>query len=131
MPRKVADNRRLHHGLPKEATDVGNLAIIELSIDIYRQKTEWCTDILSEYFVDDFDIFTAAKSKTINSDSHRTLHDLLQSCGVHVLKGRSVLIGIDLTSCVQTDLNRIADELRDSGETTIPDADGLQQIYKN
>lgn len=108
-------------------TNDNKIAYVKFRIDLYRANTEWRTDTLSEYFADDFHLFTAAGFKIIDSDSRRAFRDIMCSCGVSVSKGRNVLVGDALFAVVQGNLPWPADQLPDSGESTTADTDNFEE----
>lgn len=104
---------RFRFGLPETATLEDKRDFVSFRLATYRQEEQWTSDILSEYFADDFRLFTADDFKVADPDDRRKLRDLLRSRRVYVPKGRSILISDALYAVVKEEIPWPKDEIDD------------------
>lgn len=92
---------------------------------MYSQKTEWLICDPSKYFADYLRLCIAADFKTVDSDNHQNLRELLRTCGVHVSKGGNALNSDALFAVVRDEIPCSTTDLKDSGETSVTNANDV------
>lgn len=95
------------------------------SVWLYKSKG-WCSDTLSEYFVDDFKSFSEADFAERSARTRRKLCHVLRRQGVYVKKGCNVLIATALHEVVQNEISWPEDDIEapsNQQNWTIPPTD--------
>lgn len=89
-------------------------------LDFYENQTHWKDDNLSEYFAQNYGLFTTDDFEKIDGDNRRKLSDLSKSRGVHANKERNILI-VDAFYAVVKDNLPWPEEEKHSEKTALTD----------
>lgn len=104
--------------LCSEATDNDKQDFFQFWLDVFRQKTEWRDGDLSEYFADEFWLFSVHNSNPIDENDRHMVHCLLRRPSVNVTKERNILIADALFAVVKEELLCLPYQKESADETT-------------